>query len=54
MKSLIGPFFWASLASAVLPAFSMPAAAQSRMYIPLGSANEIVVIDTDRDAETRI
>lgn len=37
-------------AGAALLAQSLPAAAQDRMYIPLGGAGEVVVIDTARDA----
>lgn len=46
--------FWHPRASAVVAAalciYSLPAAAQNIMYIPLGSKGEVVVIDTEQDA----
>jgi YVTN family beta-propeller protein len=50
MKPLIGLPQAISVAAAVLLIQSLPAAAQDRMYIPLGGAGEVIVVDTAGDA----
>jgi DNA-binding beta-propeller fold protein YncE len=50
MKAALESLFRTAFAAAVLAAPALAAAAGEIVYIPLGSAGKVVIVDTERDA----